>query len=97
MSSNRRAILLAISGILVIFGLMSLSQAGYFVIRYFALGVALEPEQLFSMWLGFWRGFWLISSAILIHFRIKEIFKSRKISLFIMISVGLTGYSFLNI
>ena len=96
MSSNQRAIRLAISGLLIIFGLMSLSQAGYFVVRYFTLGNALDSNELYHMLLGFWRGYWLIAVAVLIHFKLKLLFKSRPISLFLMISIALTGYSFLN-
>lgn len=97
MSSNQRAIRLAISGLLIIFGLMSLSQAGFFVIRYFTLGNALDSNELYHLLLGFWRGYWLIGVAILIHFSLRLLFESRRISLFLMISIGLTGYSFLNL
>jgi hypothetical protein len=95
-SSNQRAIRLAISGLLIILGLMSLSQAGYFVIRYFTLGSVLDSNELYHMMLGFWRGYWLTAIAVLIHFNLRELFESRGISLFLMISVGLTGYSFFN-
>lgn len=96
MSSNQRAIRLALSGLLIIFGLMSLSQAGYFVIRYFTLDAELNSAQIAQMLSGFWRGYWLVAIAVLIHFEFKQWFNSRWISLFLMISIGLTGYSFLN-
>ena len=96
MSSNQRAIRLAISGLLIVFGLMSLSQAGFFVIRYFTLDTALDSNELDHLLLGFWRGYWLIALAVLIHFSLRLWFKSRRISLFLLISIGLTGYSFVN-
>lgn len=97
MNSNQRAIRLAISGLLIIFGLISLSQAGYFVIRHFTLGEALDSNDLYHLFLGFWRSYWLFAVAVLIHFSISELFKSRKVSLFLMVSIGLTAYSFLNL
>ena len=97
MSSNQRAIRLTISGLFIIFGLISLSQAGFFIIQYLVLDHTLESGELLALWLGFWRGYWAITLAILLQLSVKKIFKSRKISLFIMISLGLTGYSYLNI
>lgn len=95
-SSNQRAIRLAISGLLVVFGLVSLSQAGFYVIRYFTLGNNLNSHELQGLCLSFWRGFWVVSLAVMIHFTIREIFESKIWSFFLLVSIGLTGYSFLN-
>jgi hypothetical protein len=93
-NSNQRAIRLAISGLLIVFGLVSLSQAGFYVIRYFALDNALDSNEIFNFMLSFWRGYWVIVLAFLIHFSIKSIKTSNVWRVLLLVSAGLTAYSF---
>gem|GEM_PF-2633925 len=96
MSSNQRAIRLAISGLLIIFGLISLSQAGFYVIRYLTFDAALNPQEITSLLLSFWRGYWCVLAAIIIHFTIKAIKESVAWRLTLVTSLGLTVFSFIG-
>ncbi|NRA55308.1 MAG: hypothetical protein HRU23_14280 [Gammaproteobacteria bacterium] len=96
MSSNQRAIRLAISGLLIVFGLISLSQAGFYVIRYLTFDAALNPQEMIGFLLSFWRGYWSVLAAIIIHFTIKAIVNSVAWRLTLVVSFGLTLFSFIG-
>ena len=73
MSSNQRAIRLAIAGLMIVFGLMSLSQAGYFVIRYLTLNEPLDTVAMSIFVISAWRSYWLLFGAVLMQFTVKQI------------------------
>lgn len=73
MSSNQRAIRLAIAGLMIIFGLISLSQAGYFVIRFLTLSEPMDAMTLNLFLVSAWRSYWLLFGAALIQFTFKQI------------------------
>ncbi|MCG7529948.1 hypothetical protein MHM98_01040 [Psychrobium sp. MM17-31] len=73
MKKNERAIRLTIAALMVVFGLLSLSQAGYFVIRFLAIDQPLEPKAV-SLFVGSaWRTYWMFFGAYLIQFPLKQI------------------------
>jgi len=73
LSSNQRAIRLAIAGLMIIFGLISLSQAGFFVIRYLTLNEPMDTVTTNMFILSAWRSYWLLFGAGLIQFTFKQI------------------------
>ncbi len=73
MNSNQRAIRLAIAGLMVIFGLISLSQAGFFVIRYFTLSEPMDAVTTNMFLVSAWRSYWLLFGAGLIQFTFKQV------------------------
>lgn len=73
MSSNQRAIRLAIAGLMVIFGLISLSQASFFVIRYLTLSEPMDAVTTNLFVISAWRSYWLLFGAGLIQFTFKQI------------------------
>jgi len=73
LSSNQRAIRLAIAGLMIIFGLISLSQAGYFVIRYLTLKEPMDAVTTTMFVVSAWRSYWLLFGAVLIQFTFKQV------------------------
>jgi len=95
-SSNQRAIRLAISGLLIVLGLISLSQAGFFVIRYLTLDTPLSIEAINGFLISFWRGYWVVLVAIIIHFSWSSVVKSLGWRLILLASCVLSVYSFVG-
>ncbi|MDP2561208.1 hypothetical protein [Psychrobium sp. 1_MG-2023] len=73
MSGTQRAFRLAIAGLMVIFGLLFFSQAGYFVIRYLTLKEPLELAAQHALALSAWRSYWLLFGAFIIQFTAKQL------------------------
>jgi len=73
LSTNQRAIRLAIAGLMIVFGLISLSQAGFFVIRYFTLVEPLDATGVSIFVISAWRCYWLFFGAVLIQFTFKQL------------------------
>jgi len=73
LSSNQRAIRLAIAGLMIVFGLISLSQAAFFVIRYLTLNEPLDAVATHLFVMSAWRSYWLIFGAGLIQFTFKQV------------------------
>lgn len=87
MKKNERAIRLTIAAFMVVFGLLSLSQAGFFVIRYLAIDQPLEPKAI-SLFVGSaWRAYWMFFGAYLIQLPFKQIVARR--GLFTVVSLSI--------
>lgn len=87
MKKNERAIRLTIAAFMVVFGLLSLSQAGFFVIRYLAIDQPLSPEAI-SLFVGSaWRAYWMFFGAYLIQLSFKQILAKRSLFMAVTVSV----------
>ena len=87
MKKNERAIRLTIAAFMVVFGLMSLSQAGYFVIRYLTINQPLDPHAI-SLFVGSaWRCYWMFFGAYLIQLPFKQILASRGLFMVVVVSL----------
>jgi len=87
MKKNERAIRLTVAAFMVVFGLMSLSQAGYFVIRFLAINQPLEPQAIALFVGSAWRCYWMFFGAYLIQLPFKQIVARR--GLFIVVSLSI--------
>lgn len=87
MKKNERFIRLTIAAFMVVFGLLSLSQAGYFVIRFLAIDQPLDAKGI-SLFVGSaWRSYWMFFGAYLIQFPIKQIMARRGLAMFVATSI----------
>jgi hypothetical protein len=87
MKKNERAIRLTIAAFMVVFGLLSLSQAGYFVIRYLTIEQPLEPRAV-SLFVGSgWRCYWMFFGAYLIQLPFKQIVAKRGLFTIVVLSI----------
>ncbi len=62
---------------MIIFGLMSFSQAGYFVIRYFTLHEPIEAAAQSMLLQTAWRSYWLFMSAALVQMTWRQFIAKR--------------------
>ena len=86
MNKKERAIRLTIAAFMVVFGLLSFSQTGYFVIRYLTIEQPLSPHGI-SMFVGsLWRCYWMFFGAYLIQLPFKQILRRKGLFLFITVS-----------
>lgn len=87
MNKKERAIRLTIAAFMVVFGLLSLSQAGYFIIRYLAIDQPLEPRAI-SLFVGSaWRCYWMFFGAYLIQIPFKQIVARRGLFTIVVLSL----------
>jgi hypothetical protein len=87
MKKNERAIRLTIAAFMVVFGLMSLSQAGYFVIRYLTINKPLDSHAI-SLFVGSsWRCYWMFFGAYLIQLPFKQILANRGLFMLVVVSL----------
>ncbi len=87
MNKKERAIRLTVAAFMVVFGLLSFSQAGYFVIRFLILPEPLEPEAV-SLFVGSaWRCYWMFFGAYLIQIPFKEIMQRKVLFSVVIVSI----------
>jgi len=87
MKKNERAFRLTVAAFMVVFGLMSLSQAGYFVIRFLTIKQGIEPQAMSLFVSSAWRCYWLFFGAYLIQLPFKQIVARR--GLFIVVTLSI--------
>lgn len=86
MKKNERFIRLTIAAFMVVFGLLSLSQTGFFVIRYLTIDQPLDANGI-SVFVGsLWRTYWMFFGAYLIQFPFKQIFERKVLFSVVMAS-----------
>jgi len=86
MNKKERAIRLTVAAFMLVFGLISLSQAGFFVMRYLIIEQPFEPREVSAFVSSFWRFYWMFFGAYLIQLPFKLILKRTKLFLMITLS-----------
>ena len=87
MNKKERAIRLTVAAFMVVFGLLSFSQAGYFVIRFLILPEPLEPKAV-SLFVGSaWRCYWMFFGAYLIQIPFKQIMQRKVLFSVVIFSI----------
>ena len=72
---------------MIIFGLMSFSQAGYFVIRYFTLHEPIEAAAQSMLLQTAWRCYWLFMGAALVQMTWQQFVAKRWLVAFTVLSL----------
>lgn len=88
MNKKERAIRLTIAAFMIVFGLISFSQAGFFVMRYLIIEQPFEPREVSAFVSSVWRFYWMFFGAFLIQLPLKTIIKRTTLSVFIVISIA---------
>lgn len=87
MNKKERAFRLTVAAFMVVFGLISFSQAGYFVIRFLVLPDPIEPKAV-SLFVGSaWRTYWLFFGAFLIQIPFKQMIQRKVLFSVVVLSV----------
>jgi len=87
MNKKERAIRLTIAAFMIVFGLISLSQAGFFVMRYLIIEQPFEPREVSTFVSSAWRFYWMFFGAFLIQLPLNTIVKRTKLVVFTVISI----------
>lgn len=87
MNKKERAIRLTIAAFMIVFGLVSLSQAGFFVMRYLIIEQPFELREISAFVSSGWRFYWMFFGAFLIQLPLKLILKRKGLLVFITMSV----------